>query len=733
MSELDNSSVLSRHNALVRRIMTYDVTAQELKAGFEDVASGELEIKAVLSKKKLSELAPNGTGGRNKSQVVDEIYNHILGRYVLTSFTWSPFSEKRIDAMRRHVNQTTDEVIQKAKAELQVKLEERKRVLENPESLADIQEYMRLKQIKDADLPSELRQKYDDLIAAQTKATRQAEAEKKAVVQAVELGNTSMQIFETKHTKHGHDLFVVKLSDRVNADTFKDLSQKARLLGGNYSSYARDGAIAGFQFRTKEHAERFMGLKEGDASRQDLQDQRKEEVKENTVDRLRTLAENMTDRAQESLNRDRLDNTVRRANMAASAEEKARSELAMAETLKNLAEAIEKKEVNLLADIRTRADVETLDFILRRAVFKWAEKESKEGRGRMDELRQKPAALEHIDFAEIPYPYAHRETALSLAKQAASVSGAKRDAEKLRKLTEAFLKQDKWVVKGHNPFIREALYNVAIATESLPNSRYEAETVLESFKDFNRLQKMGFVNLPTLRAGLREYIQFRGKKAEADKSKALDRSLIGTKIDGFFPTPKEIVDRLLEAADIRAGETVLEPSAGKGDIADAIKTHEPDAVLSINEVSPTLLNVLKGKGYSEDQVRQGDFLEMKDEDRLFDKIVMNPPFENGQDMDHVQHAFRLLKEGGRVVAIMSEGPFFRSDSKADSFRKWLAEVEGQSEKLPEGSFKDSFRSTGVNTRLVVIDKPQAQKVAPEPEPKEKPIVCVAKAKQLSLF
>ena len=112
---------------------------------------------------------------------------------------------------------------------------------------------------------------------------------------------------------------------------------------------------------------------------------------------------------------------------------------------------------------------------------------------------------------------------------------------------------------------------------------------------------------------------------------------------------------------------------------------------------------------------------------------MNPPFENGQDMDHVQHAFRLLKEGGRVVAIMSEGPFFRSDTKADSFRKWLAEVEGQSEKLPEGSFKDSFRSTGVNTRLVVIDKPQAQKVAPEPEPKEKPIVCVAKAKQLSLF
>ena len=90
---------------------------------------------------------------------------------------------------------------------------------------------------------------------------------------------------------------------------------------------------------------------------------------------------------------------------------------------------------------------------------------------------------------------------------------------------------------------------------------------------------------------------------------------------------------------------------------------------------------------------------------LYDRIIMNPPFEKGQDIDHVRRAYDMLHPNGRIVAIMSEGPFYRSDSKAQEFRAWLDDKGGTSEKLPEGSFKDSDRSTGVNTRLVIIDKP----------------------------
>ena len=77
---------------------------------------------------------------------------------------------------------------------------------------------------------------------------------------------------------------------------------------------------------------------------------------------------------------------------------------------------------------------------------------------------------------------------------------------------------------------------------------------------------------------------------------------------------------------------------------------------------------------------------------------MNPPFS--ADVDHVLHAFAHLKDGGRIVAIMSEHSFFANDKKSIEFREFL-EQRGTSEKLPSDTFKAS--GTMVNTRLVIID------------------------------
>jgi hypothetical protein len=63
----------------------------------------------------------------------------------------------------------------------------------------------------------------------------------------------------------------------------------------------------------------------------------------------------------------------------------------------------------------------------------------------------------------------------------------------------------------------------------------------------------------------------------------------------------------------------------------------------------------------------------------------------------------MLKPGGKMVAIMGEGGFFRSDKKSQDFRNWLDD-KGVSETLPPGSFKTSDNPTGVNTRLVTIQK-----------------------------
>ena len=51
---------------------------------------------------------------------------------------------------------------------------------------------------------------------------------------------------------------------------------------------------------------------------------------------------------------------------------------------------------------------------------------------------------------------------------------------------------------------------------------------------------------------------------------------------------------------------------------------------------------------------------------------MNPPFEKGQDIDHVKHAYDLLKPGGRGCFYYVRGsPSSEGIIKAAEFRDWL--------------------------------------------------------------
>jgi hypothetical protein len=112
----------------------------------------------------------------------------------------------------------------------------------------------------------------------------------------------------------------------------------------------------------------------------------------------------------------------------------------------------------------------------------------------------------------------------------------------------------------------------------------------------------------------------------------------------------------------------------------------------------TLADILSAKGHD---VEFGDFLEHQGE---YDRILMNPPFEDGEDMAHIRHAYSLLSAGGRLVSVVSEGPFFRADKRSTAFREWLKEVHADIEQLPDGAFSgsDAFRQTNIRTRLITI-------------------------------
>lgn len=174
----------------------------------------------------------------------------------------------------------------------------------------------------------------------------------------------------------------------------------------------------------------------------------------------------------------------------------------------------------------------------------------------------------------------------------------------------------------------------------------------------------------------------------------------------FFETPAELAMRIVELAEITEDvETVMEPSAGRGAIVLAIETaarSRDDLKMYLIEKNPELCAYLTDKGW---YPACADFLEVEpmDDGNGLDRIVMNPPFSNGQDMRHVTHAFSLLKPGGRLVAIVSEGPFFRTTNAAVAFRG-MVDMFGSSEELDEGTFKES--GTMVKTRIVVLDKPK---------------------------
>jgi hypothetical protein len=177
--------------------------------------------------------------------------------------------------------------------------------------------------------------------------------------------------------------------------------------------------------------------------------------------------------------------------------------------------------------------------------------------------------------------------------------------------------------------------------------------------------------------------------------------------DGFFETPRAVVERMLELMpfDYINSTDILEPSAGLGAIARIlIEKGVPENNLILVEKNENRVCELN-KQFGSCKVLWDDFLTLNNLQVSMWKIshiYMNPPFEELQDIDHVKHAYDLLAEGGRMVSVMAESAFFRSDAKSSAFRTWLEIVRAYNEKLPEGSFKES--GTGVNTRLVVIEK-----------------------------
>lgn len=197
--------------------------------------------------------------------------------------------------------------------------------------------------------------------------------------------------------------------------------------------------------------------------------------------------------------------------------------------------------------------------------------------------------------------------------------------------------------------------------------------------------------------------------------------------DGFFPTPSALAGKMLAKVDWRGVHTVLEPSAGKGNLIDAMvklaeqekyrswrKCTEKSLRVSTNfsertaldctdaiEADINLQSILLGKGI---HLVGDDFLSFTTRKR-YDAIIMNPPFAEGDK--HLLKALELQKNGGQIVCLLNAETIRNPYTHTRYLLKQkLAEYNATIE-FVQGAFKHAERPSDVEVAIVYVNIPCA--------------------------
>lgn len=423
--------------------------------------------------------------------------------------------------------------------------------------------------------------------------------------------------------------------------------------------------------------------------------------------KLRKSAASLLEQAQTDLSRDRQTNTARRARMAAGATDDALNREAFAKTMNNLADAMERGEVRYLKGVKSRPDLMLFKNELTLALGRHARKNDKP----YDWYKKEPVTDAAIrDGAEFNRPHPYGDWFDHAARELETIQGMKPAAAYIEKLGRGNRSRN---VSLSDDAIGKILdIKKTIAKKGI-KTPYQFARILETVEDYQKLKAAGIKSDFDLADALIEYRNLEADKKQESQLVKAERELIGKKFEGFdfFPTPPALAERMAQELDIKPGMKVLEPSAGKGDLADAVKAAQPEADVKVIEPLSDLREILTMKNH---EVIDTNF-ENFETDQKFDRVIMNPPFSKNRDIRHVRKAYELLAPGGKMVAIMGNHFTFANDKESAEFRDWLDAAGGTSESLGQVfAGKDAFRQTGVNSQLVTIEKPAETSFKAEP-------------------
>lgn len=183
----------------------------------------------------------------------------------------------------------------------------------------------------------------------------------------------------------------------------------------------------------------------------------------------------------------------------------------------------------------------------------------------------------------------------------------------------------------------------------------------------------------------------RGKKTAKDKA--------AEGVD-YFATPEPVGYKMVQWAGLKDGDRVLEPSAGHGAISRFFSPNTDNTI-----IEPSSRLAPQAQMNTENAKLINGMFEDLHISNKYDAITMNPPFGTGGKtaIEHLSKAFRHLREGGRVIALIPRGGM--ADKR---FTKWYESDEAKNAHmvgevlLPNVTFERA--GTKVATRIVIIDK-----------------------------
>jgi len=175
----------------------------------------------------------------------------------------------------------------------------------------------------------------------------------------------------------------------------------------------------------------------------------------------------------------------------------------------------------------------------------------------------------------------------------------------------------------------------------------------------------------------------------------------------YYPTPASLIQEMLKRVNLDTVKSILEPSAGKGNLVKAIRKYEEGYNrhtfdIDTVELSSELRHVLKGENI---RVVHDDFLTFQTLKR-YDLVIMNPPFSTADR--HVLKAFDMVRDGGTLIAIVNAETVRNPSTNArKEILRRLAAYNGEITYV-QNAFSRAENPSNVEIALITVTLPEHQ-------------------------